>query len=578
MTWQDRALPDTVRLAALNKFIWDGPSVLASDSAFALCQAMYDSAAHWGHSSFRVAAVNTKARLKAREGDHSAALGLYQQALEMSREMGDTKREIIVLSNIGGTYFQMKEPYNALQYFTRSLELAGSSGDRAEAHNRTSMALAHNMMGEYAEADEQARRALAVAEAIGEKREILYAARILADNLVSQDRVDEAIPLYEWSLALGEELRTEPEILSALKGLSRAYAKRGDATRAIALGRRSLDMALAVGDRSRILNSYSSLYEVYKMARRPAEALEMLEHYLEVHDEVLNDENKAALVQQKIQYDFDLRKAILDAEMEKKEAVAAQEIRRQKAVRNGFMAGVLLLLAGVGIWIYTDRKHRRERFEKQAAELQTRILRSQMNPHFIFNALNSINAYVQHNDADGASSYLTKFARVMRGVLENSRHREVTLQEDLDTLRGYMELERRRMDNKFDFTIDVDAAIDPQQVMVPPLVVQPLVENAIWHGIADKEGRGHIALKVERQGDQLVWCIEDDGVGRGAAKTPQGDPAGQVNAMKKTSLGTAITRSRLELLQQQAGGRAGFRYEDLHQGTRVVVDMPLIAA
>ncbi|MBK6543645.1 MAG: histidine kinase [Flavobacteriales bacterium] len=107
-----------------------------------------------------------------------------------------------------------------------------------------------------------------------------------------------------------------------------------------------------------------------------------------------------------------------------------------------------------------------------------------MNPHFIFNALNSINAFVQRNDPDRAGSFVTKFARVMRSVLENSRHAEVSLSEDLEALRGYMDLERMRMDKKFDFTVEVDPALDPEEVMVPPLVVQPFVENAIlaWHG------------------------------------------------------------------------------------------------
>ncbi|MBL7964106.1 MAG: tetratricopeptide repeat protein [Flavobacteriales bacterium] len=578
-TWEDRTLADSVRLTALNRFIWDGPRLVAPDSAYVLSRMMYDTAAHWGLHRFMVGALNTQARLKAMQGDHSTAMEIYQQALELCRSNHDVKREIVVLGNIGGSYFEMNEPYNALQVFRRALELSGSVGDRAEAHLRTSMALAHTQMAEYEEADEQARRGLAVAEKIGDKGEILYAVRILADNLDPQGRMDEAIPYYERSLALSQELREQRSVLSALKGLASAYSNRGDNEKAIAFGKRALDIAQELDDRTRIMNCYSILYRVYKQAGNAAEALGMLEKYLESHDRVMNDENKAAMVRQKAQFEFDLKEATLRAEQEKKDAIAAQEIRRQKVVRYSFMAGALLILAGGGIWFRTDRKHRLERFQKEAAELQTQVLRSQMNPHFIFNALNSINAFVQRNDADGASSYLSKFARVMRGVLENSRHREVALQDDLETLRGYMELEQKRMENKFDFTIEVDEDIDPEQVMVPPLVLQPLVENAIWHGIAAKEGLGHISVKVEQQGDQLIWCIEDDGVGRGAAKPVAGAEGDmQVNTGKKTSLGTAITRSRLELFQQQFGGRAGFRYEDLPQGTRVVVEMPVIRA
>ena len=233
-----------------------------------------------------------------------------------------------------------------------------------------------------------------------------------------------------------------------------------------------------------------------------------------------------------------------------------------------------MLLGGGIAWFITDRRRRQERFEKESATLETQALRSQMNPHFIFNALNSINAFVQKNDQDSATSYLSKFARVMRLVLENSRHAEVPLNDDLEALRGYLDLERMRMEKKFDFTITVDQTIDPEEVMVPPLVVQPFVENAIWHGMAGKEGKGHITLSVARRGSQMVWTIEDDGAGRHAKK--EASPLGQ--PMKKTSLGTAITRSRLDLVQKQHGGKAGFHYTDLPQGTRVEVEMPFLSA
>src|SRR5690606_23797129 len=134
------------------------------------------------------------------------------------------------------------------------------------------------------------------------------------------------------------------------------------------------------------------------------------------------------------------------------------------------------------------------RFEKEAAQLETQALRSQMNPHFIFNALNSINAFVQKNDPDRATGYLTKFARLMRLVLENSRQAEVPLKDDLEALDLYLQLERIRSGEKFDHQIKVDPDIDQEFVMVPPLVVQPFVENAIWHGMAGKEGKGHITL------------------------------------------------------------------------------------
>jgi LytS/YehU family sensor histidine kinase len=214
----------------------------------------------------------------------------------------------------------------------------------------------------------------------------------------------------------------------------------------------------------------------------------------------------------------------------------------------------------------------RERTEKELqhriAETEMAALRSQMNPHFIFNALNSINTYVLRNEADLASGFLTRFARLMRLVLENSRFAEVPLQEDLEALELYLHLERVRCGERFTYGIDVDPALDPGTVLVPPLVLQPFVENAIWHGLAGLDRPGRIQLTMRRDGDEVVMSVEDNGGGRHAVHVVAGGP-------KKSSLATVITRERLGLIARRTGRRAEFTYADLAPGTRVEVRIPL---
>ncbi|MBK7086418.1 MAG: histidine kinase [Flavobacteriales bacterium] len=384
-----------------------------------------------------------------------------------------------------------------------------------------------------------------------------------SDALAEQEGLEEVDPTVD----LGE--------LSFAQG---AYAE------ALRYGERALDRGHARGDLSLVNRASLLLYEVYKQRNDARAALRMHELYQTTSDSLGREQFRMGLMKRQIETDFQaqmLADSIESAQAVERERLGA-EVARLEAAQARTRSWLLLIVAALvliagGIFFWLDRKRRKERFEKEAAHLETQALRSQMNPHFIFNALNSINAYVQKNDQDSASSYLTKFARVMRSVLENSRHSEVPLQDDLETLRGYMDLERKRMQEKFDFTITVDDALDPEEVMVPPLVVQPFVENAIWHGMAGKEGKGHIRLNVEARGKQLLWIIEDDGVGRNAKKEPAAQPPGDTPT-KKTSLGTAITRSRLDLVQKQHGGTAGFRYIDVPLGTRVEVEMPLMHA
>jgi len=347
---------------------------------------------------------------------------------------------------------------------------------------------------------------------------------------------------------------------------------------------RSGDRSAALGHLRSALHAYGTLEEdesrmtlAVSISAALAElgshrqALELRDTAYALERRLLGRHARSLVVQYQEHYDAQ-RKEYLIQQLEQESRI--RTLSAERAQRRAVMTagGAFLVLTGAGLWFRTDRRRRRERFEREAAQLETQALRSQMNPHFIFNALNSIHAYIQQQDPDRAGSFVTKFARVMRSVLENSRHAEVPLRDDLDTLRAYMDLERQRS-GAFDYSIEVAPEVDPDEVMVPPLVVQPFVENAIWHGMAGKQDKGHITLRVERRGGQLTYIVEDDGVGRKAAPpTPQGHP------IKKTSLGTAITRGRLDLVQKQHGGKAGFRYVDTAIGTRVEVEMPLLTA
>jgi len=231
---------------------------------------------------------------------------------------------------------------------------------------------------------------------------------------------------------------------------------------------------------------------------------------------------------------------------------------------------LVVIVGGIAYYRF-DRRRRQARAERISIELEVKALRAQMNPHFLFNALNSINGYILENDKDLASGFLTKFSKLMRMVLVNSQHTEVPLEQDLQCLRLYMDLERSRMQGKFDYTIEVDPAIDQTSTLVPPLVIQPFVENAIWHGISRKEGNGHIRLTISKSDGNLSMVVSDDGVGRPtlARQEPSKDKGYR-------SMGTQITRDRLDMLGRLKGSIAGFQYRDVAVGTTVEVTVPLM--
>ena len=211
---------------------------------------------------------------------------------------------------------------------------------------------------------------------------------------------------------------------------------------------------------------------------------------------------------------------------------------------------------------------------KMMAELEMKALRSQMNPHFIFNSLNSIQKFIWENKQEDASEYLIKFSRLMRQILDNSMHKLITLEQELTTLSLYIELEHRRSNNKFDYRIIVGDKIDTAHILVPSLILQPYVENAIWHGLLHKEDRGELKVSILhiREQEEIQYVIEDNGIGRKKSM--------ELREKKGASYGMQITEQRLAMAGQ-GGRQARIVAEDLYDdngsatGTRITINIPI---
>jgi LytS/YehU family sensor histidine kinase/ligand-binding sensor domain-containing protein len=208
---------------------------------------------------------------------------------------------------------------------------------------------------------------------------------------------------------------------------------------------------------------------------------------------------------------------------------------------------------------------------KLLAEQEVAMLRSQMNPHFIFNSLNSVQKYIWENKEEDAAEYLASFAKLMRSILENSRHEFISLQKEIEFLKLYIDLEYRRSNNSFNYIIKIDESLDTEKILIPPMLLQPFIENAVWHGLNKKTGKGNLLVHVYRQNGQLVCVVDDDGMGRTASIKNEGG---------KKSLGISITQQRIERLIDNTSKSASVTIKDKTEngkaaGTEVTVILPL---
>lgn len=227
------------------------------------------------------------------------------------------------------------------------------------------------------------------------------------------------------------------------------------------------------------------------------------------------------------------------------------------------------------LWIY----HRQKRFkaEQEKTKLQQKLLRSQMNPHFIFNSLASIQNSIINEEPMKASKYLARFSKLVRNILDSSVEEFISLEEEVNTIENYLALQKIRFPEKFYYIIEVDENIDQTSINIPPMLAQPFIENSIEHGIKHKKSKGNIKIRFVLNGKLIRFEVEDDGVGRGKAKEIQ-----YKLDKDHRSMATDITHERLQVLNKKLRQKISLTITDLKDdkgnpaGTKVTFDIPLL--
>ena len=226
-----------------------------------------------------------------------------------------------------------------------------------------------------------------------------------------------------------------------------------------------------------------------------------------------------------------------------------------------FIIVIFIFISIIYAWYkYIVRiRSKKEKINSEINQYRQMALTRQMNPHFIFNSLNSIQHYILQNDIRSSNKFLTKFSKLIRLILENSQSSLICLEKELLALNLYLELEQLRVKEKLQYKVEISQEIDIFKTEIPPLLIQPFVENAIWHGIMNKEeGQGILNIEFVSKGDKIICTIVDNGIGR--------EKANQINQQRNSthkSMGTSITEDRIELLNKIYDKGISVEYKDL---------------
>lgn len=511
-----------------------------------------------------------------RDDDPTGALEHAQNAWILARELHDTARILGSLYQL--TKFNVEgRHYGEADRFRRAhLALARAYGRDTVQH-----ALALNSMGSmYSRIERPDSEEYCYREGLkllGDRRHLAKQALLgnLASTLSARGEHTEAAQLHEQVLAEldSADLPNKAWTLSNL-GRSLMYAKRYDEAIAAfdtgdslnAASGNALDLAIDLAElRAECLEAMGDITGAYAMIRRARDLQDTL------FDRSMNE--------QLLELETKFGTRLKEEEVQRLDAQAREQGERLR-LRNVQLYGSLALAvlafgAVLLVWRNLQQKRRysatleklnaelseqKSRIEEINRLLQLKVLRTQTNPHFIYNSLNAIHNLVRKGEAEAASAYLDGFARLLRMVLDHSVKERVPLADEIVFLRQYLKLEAMRFEDGLDYEVDAHRALlDDEDLLVPTLLVQPFVENAVWHGLAPKQGAKKLSVRFAMRGEQLICTVEDNGVGRHAAPK-RAHPDGSA------SLGLQLTNERLQLLAFKLGDTGRVTFTDLMEG------------
>ncbi|WP_192350548.1 histidine kinase [Algoriphagus sp. Y33] len=491
------------------------------------------------------------------------ALDYYHQALavvESNRGFDFYKWEI--LGNIATIYYEQEEYEEALKLF-KEVAMHSKASELPAILNMA------NIFGATGKADSAIFYYQKALKYSGIKENPTQKANLYSNlslMYTETGRTQDAVTAVEESLSLIEAHGIAFVRPSAYANAAMAYLGAGDYQKAERFAEESLKLSENQGNLFLQKSAWGTLSDVFAATGDYRSGLEAYVKFATLKDSLNNQNRRVEINRKQMAFDFEKERALTQAELNR------QTIIKRASMMGG--AGVVLVLVG-GFILYKRRwdaltQKKEAEFKALVSDTELKALRSQMNPHFIFNSLNSIGDYILKNDNNSAQDYLTKFAKLMRTVLENSEHREIPLSEDLKFIELYLQVETKRLPGKFSYTIHIENGLDAENILVPPLILQPFIENSIWHGFKDKKNQGHISIDFKRKGETLLCSVDDNGTGRSINSS----------GSTKKSLGVAITENRIRILNKQndANGRLRIVDKPENTGTRVELSLPLQTA
>ncbi len=518
------------------------------------------------------ARLNTMQQLKVYEGRGDAYKGLrqteqavafYDKALALAQKKGAKTLIIELNSKLAEVVGAQGNFRKAESYLDSSVALAERKSKRTSARQRAKAADFYNKNSSYdkeialrkeALEDIVEMEAAAEAEAVSESLETnkqpdsipkagdaAITSQVqnykIANAFVAKRAYDEALPYLEESIKKAASVNDLVVQKDATRKLGEVLRQKGQLKEA-----------------SEAFESYGAIVD--KLHAQKEQEISQSERF---RKELIKKANRITTLEK----DRELHESRYKLAIASRELVGQQSSKQQIVIYSLIVLAVLLFLAAYLMY----RNMKQQQYANDLLALKS--LRSQMNPHFIFNALNSVNTFIATSDERAANKYLTEFSLLMRSVLENSEENVIPLEKEIALLELYVKLEHFRFQDKFEYEIYIDPTIDVTSYMIPPMLLQPYIENAVWHGLRYKKEKGMLSIRMEQRDAAIIEImITDDGIGRAASRQLK-----TANQKKQKSKGMSNIQERIQILNRMYKGKVDVTISDVYptHGTQVVL-------
>lgn len=506
--------------------------------------------------------------------NHDKSLEYILKEYEITKILNDKEYTARVNKSFGRHYIETGNTQKGLGYLKESLIAYKESGNKKQISSvYFDIGNTFLRMGEVDSAFHYNSKASEIAHKLNYKERIGYSYAF--SGWLSPDK-NIAVEYFKKALKIFEEQNNKSRIACMSNFLGAAYKGLGDFNKAEFYFKKAFTISDKLKRKIKTRDASWNLYWLYKKRNNYADALKYYEIYKVMSDSLLNEHNVKAITKRQMQHEFDLKQREQELLQQKKEMEYRAEIDKKKIllISMFIIIGLLIITGLVLFWLIREKQKRKlQEIRNTLNVYMQQALRLQMNPHFIFNTLHSIQCYILENNIDSSIKYISKFADLMRTILQNSREQFISLEKELDALRLYIELEVLRFNNNINFEIAVDPDINLINLKIPALLLQPYVENAIRHGLSHKENNRNLLIRISQKNSHVLCSIEDNGIGR--------ERAGQLNHLNKfnDSSGTQITSSRIKLFNHLYKKDMGVEIIDLTDekgkpnGTKIEIEL-----